>query len=120
MAQGDRVKIGDGSVWDDSIVVSVYQPRFDEKKQLIFDHYGAVQVQRLGGVKGGTTGTIHGGAIRVHRTQLFGEPHVPTIGGLDLVNMFPIQLDHYMQVGWIPAHHLRVIGGGAPPSPNQG
>jgi hypothetical protein len=63
-------------------------------------------------VKGGTTGVIAGPSIKVHRTQLFGEPNTPTLGGLDLVHMFPIQLDHYMQVGWLPAHHIRVIGGG--------
>ena len=112
MAQGDRVLIGDGSTWDDSITVSVYEPRWQPDGSLYLDHFGAAQVVRLGGVKGGTHGTIAGASVRVHRTQLFGEQNVPTMGGMDLVHMFPIQLDHYMRIGWLPAHHIRVVGGG--------
>lgn len=111
MAQGDRVRIGDGSTWDDSVVVSVYSPRWEANGDLALDHFGAAQIARLGGVKGGTTGVIAGPSIRVHRTQLIGETNTPNIGGLDLVHLFPIQLDHYMQVGWLPTHHIRVISG---------
>jgi len=111
MAQGDRVKIGNGVIWDDSVTVSVYQPRWQPDGSLTVDHFGAAQIVRLGGVKGGTTGIIAGGSIKVHRTQLFGEENVPTMGGLDFVHLFPIQLDHYMQVGWLPTNHIRVVGG---------
>lgn len=111
MAQGDRVRVGDGSTWDNSVVVSVYSPRWEPNGDLALDHFGAAQIMRLGGVKGGTTGVIAGPSIRVHRTQLIGEANTPNMGGLDLVHLFPVQLDHYMQVGWLPTHHIRVIGG---------
>lgn len=111
MAQGDRVRIGDGSTWDDSIVVSVYAPNWNPHGELSLDHFGAAQITRLGGVKGGTTGVIAGPSIKVHRTQLIGEANVPNMGGLDLIHLFPVQLDHYMQIGWVPTHHIRVIGG---------
>jgi hypothetical protein len=111
MAKGDRVRIGDGSTWDESVVVSVYEPRWQPDGSLYLDHFGAAQVVRLGGVKGGTFGTIAGPSIKVHRTQLFGEQNVPTMGGMDLVHVFPIQLDHYQRLGWLPTHHIRVVGG---------
>lgn len=111
MAQGDRVRVGDGSTWDDSVIVSVYNPRSEANGDLVMDHFGAAMVMRLGGVKGGTTGVIAGPSIKVHRTQLIGEQNVPNMGGVDLVHLFPVQLDHYMQVGWLPTHHIRVIGG---------
>lgn len=112
MAQGDRVRIGDGSSWDDSVTVSVYEPRWQPDGELYLDHFGAAQLQRLGGVKGGSLGTIAGPSVRVHRTQLFGEQNVPVMGGMDLVHVFPVQLDYYQRIGWIPAHHIRVVGGG--------
>lgn len=112
MAKGDRVRIGDGSIWDESVVVSVYEPRWQPDGTLYLDHFGAAQVVRLGGVKGGTMGTIAGPSIKVHRGQLFGEQNVPVMGGADTVHVFPIQLDHYQRVGWVPAHHIRVVGGG--------
>lgn len=112
MANGDRVLIGDGSTWDNSITVSVYEPRWTSDGELYLDHFGAAQIVRLGGVKGGTHGVIAGPSIRVHRTQLFGENNVPMMGGTDLVHVFPIQLDYYQKIGWLPANHIRVVGGG--------
>lgn len=115
MAVGDRVVVGNGSIWDNSVTVSAYEPLWDPAGDLRLDHFGAATIQRLGGVKGGTTGTIAGPSIRVHRTQLFGEENVPTMGGLDLVHLFPVQLDQYMRLGWFPANHIRVVGGEAMP-----
>jgi hypothetical protein len=112
MAIGDRIRIGNGSIWDDSVTVPVYSPRWEANGTLNIDHFGACATIRLGGVKGGTTGTINGPPIRVHRTQLLEDKTTAPIGGVDLIDLFPIQLDHYMQVGWIPVHHLRIISGG--------
>lgn len=112
MAQGDRVVIGNGSIWDDSVVVSVYQPKLQSEGELFLDPQGSAYIVRLGGVKGGTLGTIAGASIRVHRSQLFGESVTASLGGSDLVHVFPIQLDYYQTMGWIPAHHIRVVAGG--------
>jgi len=111
MAVGDRIVVGDGSTWDNTVIVSVYEPLLDSNGELRLDHFQAAMIRRLGGVKGGSTGNIAGPSILVHRTQLFGEENIPTLGGLDLVHLFPIQLDQYMRLGWLPANHIRVVGG---------
>lgn len=120
MSVGDRVVIGNGAIWSDEVTVSVYEPRWQPDGNLYLDHFGAAQTIRLGGVKGGTLGTIAGPSIRVHRTQLYGEEHVPTMGGTDLIHLFPVQLDVYQKMGWVPSHHIRVVGGGHALDMNNG
>lgn len=112
MAVGDRVVVGDGQTWSNEITIPVYEPRWLPNGHLDLDHSGAAQIVRLGGAKGGFTGTIEGPSIRVHRNQLLGETSTATMGGVDLVHLFPVMFDVYQRVAWVPAHHMRIVAGG--------
>jgi hypothetical protein len=112
MAIGDRVKIGDGSTWDDSVTVAVYEPITRGDGYYVIESSGGVQLQRLGGVKGGTLGTVAGPSIQANRLSLLGEERTPTMGGNDLVHLLPIRFDYYQRVAFIPTKNLRIIGGG--------
>lgn len=115
MATGDRVKIGNGSIWDDTVTVAVYEPRWNVDGTLLVDHFNAAMITKVGGVKGGTLGIIKGQPIKVHRVQLFGEENVPNLGGVDLVNLFPIQFDYYFKEAYVYTNHFRIVQGGLAP-----
>lgn len=112
MAIGDRVKVGDGSTWDDSVTVMVYQPNVRPDGYYVLESNGGVQLTRMGGVKGGTLGTVAGPTIQANRLQLVGEEKTPTMGGADLVHLLPVRFDYYEKVAYIPTRCLRVVGGG--------
>lgn len=114
MAVGDRVIIGDGTTWNSSVTVRCYEPIVDSAGNLDLDTYGAAKIIKLGGVKGGTTGVMLGQPVRIHRLQLVGEENIPNIGGIDFVNLFPVQFDYYQRVGWVPSHHIKIFEGGLP------
>lgn len=111
MAIGDRVVVGDGYTWTGEVTVVVYGPVMDAQGNIQNDYYGAATLQRLGGVKGGSTGTIAGQPLKVHRIQLVGEQNVPSIGGVELVNVFPVKFDYYQRTAFVPASHVRILGG---------
>jgi hypothetical protein len=90
----------------------VYEPLTDAEGYYLKESSGGVQLKRMGGVKGGTLGTIAGATLQVNRLHLVGEEKVPTMGGADLVHIIPVRFDYYNQVAWIPTKNLRVIGGG--------
>ncbi len=112
MAIGDRVRIGDGQTWDDSVTVMVYDAPADQNGYYMKESNGGVRLNRLGGVRGGTLGTIAGQPIQASRLQLVGEERTPTMGGSDLVYLIPVKFDYYNQVAFIPTKNVRVIGGG--------
>ncbi len=112
---GDRVKIGTSGAFQESAqdMFHVYLPRRESIGGAFLQAAdGTVMVESVGGVKTGTTGTICGEAIRVHRATLKNAHGVPGLGASDFVLMYPIQLDQYQQVGWFPADDLRIVSGG--------
>ena len=115
MAQGDRVMIveGSGILSSGDAVILVYQPRRDQHGEMVWDNTGTIaSVQRMGGVKARSTGVIAGPPIRVRREEtMAGEAYTPGLGGYDLVEMYPVFLDHYQQVGWFPTSNMRVVMG---------
>jgi len=112
MAQGDRVVIGDGYVWQDNgQSVMVYEPVFNEKGQIQQTPDGSTIVQSVGGVLIGSTGTIHGNPINAHRSYLHNHKDYPTGLGNDLVQLVPIMLDKYQRVGWFPIDNFRIYSG---------
>jgi len=112
--KGDRVKIVSSLIFENKEeVLPVYEPVWDAKGALMFSHDGSCSLTRQGGVKNGSTGTIEGDPVKVHRSQLLHlQNAAASLGGTnDFVEVFPVWLDHYQQRGWFPADHLRVVGG---------
>lgn len=118
MAQGDRVIIGTGYVWEaknqdgNKEHVMVYEPlwRQDGAAQTTPD--GGVVVEKQGGVVAGSTGTIQGNVINVHRSYLHGaQGSASNLGGNDMVQLVPVMLDHYQKIGWFPVDNVRISGG---------
>jgi hypothetical protein len=114
--KGDRVQITSAMLHTQADeVLPVYGPAKLQNGQLKESYDGSYEFQRLGGVKAGTTGTIQGPPLKIHRTQLM---HLQQVAGTaalggsnDYVNMFPVMLDYYQQVGWFPVDHIRIVSG---------
>jgi hypothetical protein len=114
--KGDRVVISSALMLHTADeILPVYGPAKASNGQLKESYDGSFEFQRLGGVKTGSTGTIQGTPLKIHRTQLLHLQNVPptaALGGTnDFVNMFPVFLDHYQQVGWFPSDHIRIVSG---------
>jgi hypothetical protein len=114
--KGDRVVIKSALMINTTDeVIPVYGPAKQEGGQLKESYDGSFEFQRLGGVKSGTTGTIQGTPLKIHRTQLLHLQNAPTMAALggnnDFINMFPIFLDYYQQVGWFPVDHIKIVSG---------
>ncbi len=114
--KGDRVVIQSALMLNTADeVLPVYGPAKLPTGQLKESYDGSYEFQRLGGVKSGSTGTIQGNPLKIHRTQLMhlqNAPATAALGGTnDYVNMFPVFLDHYQQMGWFPVDHIRVVSG---------
>lgn len=113
--KGDRVKITNGSMadGDEQSTVFVYGVILSENNhQPIRAQDGSVVVESLGGVKCGTTGIIVGSPEKVHRTQLKNQDLPAGLGSNDFVELIPIMLDYYQQLGWFPTKNIRVLSGG--------
>lgn len=114
MAQGDRVMVvnGSGIIGDSVDNVTVYVPRRDSQGEMIWDISGQIaSVQRMGGVKARSSGTIAGPPIRVRSEEIITVDRTAGLGGVDLVELFPVWLDFYQQAGWFPSTSIRIVSG---------
>jgi hypothetical protein len=114
MAQGDRVMIVDGSgvISSTDSMVLAFQPRRDPQGEMVWDRTGTIaSVQRVGGVKARSTGTIAGPAIRVRKEEVVTEEYTAGFGGQDLLELYPVFLDTYQQIGWFPSGNMRIVMG---------
>lgn len=116
--KGDRVIItnntgtlvGQGTTKE---LIMVYQPQVDPTTRFFIQaNDKSYLVSAAGGVNKGSTGTIHGDPILVHKTQLHDYEGVIGLGNNDTINLFPIFLDRYQQIGWFPSNVIKVMGGG--------
>jgi len=112
MAKGDRVVIGDGlSFKEGSGSTMVYLPRMNQDGSMDIDLTGAVSVIAQGGVKNGSSATIDGPVIKVHRSQVqTSNSYVKGIGGNDFINMIPVFLDAYQRLAYLPVDNVRLWG----------
>lgn len=114
--RGDRVRIGATGTFKEEkgALVYVYEPKKDPSKPGYYLEAGdgSVMVESLGGVVAGTTGTIDGQPIKVHRTQLKTGDAVAGLGGADFVMVFPVSLDVYQKVGWFSSDDVKIMSGG--------
>ena len=118
MAQGDRVVIGTGYVWEsknqegEKEHVMVYEPLWKQDGSAQQTPDGSVMVEKQGGVVAGSTGTIKGDTINVHRSYLHGSSTAAgNLGASDQVQLVPVFLDHYQKLGWFPVDNVRISGG---------
>lgn len=114
--KGDRVTISSAVLHTQADeVLPVYSPAKLGNGQLKESYDGSYEFAKMGGVKAGTTGTIQGPPLKIHRTQLMhlqNTPATAALGGTnDFVSMFPIFLDYYQQIGWFPSDHIRIVSG---------
>jgi hypothetical protein len=118
MAQGDRVVVGTGYLWEhrnqDGEVehVMVYSPVLNEQGGPVVTPDGSTVVEKQGGVVAGSTGTIDGPVVNVHRSYLHNaQPTAGGLGGSDLVQLVPVFLDVYQKRGWFPVDNIRIFEG---------
>lgn len=104
--------VGSGTVFttfsEDDMVI-VYKPVLNEKQDMIIDSSGGAVVQRVGGVKAGTTGTIVGPSIRTPRRSLIEYANTVAPLGVDLVDLYPVQFDTYSGIGYLPGDAIKAI-----------
>lgn len=114
--KGDRIIVGNSmDLNENGSVLAVYKPRTSPTGEPAFAHDGSVLLEQVGGVKVGTTGFIDGPALMAHRTQLhhLRSNGTTSLGGTnDFINVFPVFLEQYQQIGWLPVDHIRIISGG--------
>lgn len=110
MAIGDRVRIGAPGIIEGTDNVVVYGLTKDQDGNVLFDSYGYALVQNLGGVKPGTTGTIQGPPVRVHKSGLIDKNRgAGFVGSVDIVDLYPVFLDYYQQLGFFPSDVMRIV-----------
>ena len=114
MATGDSVRVGQGSavhgVAPDN--VPVFELEKDGGGNVRWDINGCAFPRAVGGVKGGSVGTIAGDPVKVHRAyveQMAGG--VKSAGGLDSVMLFPVAFSHYQRTAFVHQDHMHLIHG---------
>lgn len=115
MAIKDRVMarpVGSGTVFNTfskEDMVLVYRPVLDGRGQYVYDSAGGVVVERVGGVKAGSQGTIVGPSVKTPRKLLVEYADIKAVMGVDLVDLYPIQFDAYSGIGFIAGDCLKII-----------
>lgn len=103
---------GSGVISSTDSMVLAFQPRRDPQGEMVWDRTGTIaSVQRVGGVKARSTGTIAGPAIRVRKEEVVTEEYTAGFGGQDLLELYPVFLDTYQQIGWFPSGNMRIVMG---------
>lgn len=110
---GDRVVVGDGYTWseDDKQKTMAYAPQLNERRQHMHTPDGGMIVEAAGGVVCGSTGTIQGEIVNVHRSYLHTHEQRTAAMGTDFVQLVPVFLDKYQKLGYFPVDHIRIFGG---------
>jgi len=115
MAINDRITVkpvGTGTLFNKvnpAEMVLIYEPVLDEKGNYVYDSSKGVVVKRIGGVKSGSTGTIVGPSLSTPRKGFKIEYGAETESSTDLIQIFPIQFDHYSGIGFVPSDAIKVF-----------
>lgn len=114
MAVGDHVRVGHGStvhgIAPDN--VPVFELEKDGYGEIRCDLNGCAFPKPVGGVKGGTQGTIAGDPIKVQRSyiQRMNES-TKSFGGSDYVMLFPVYFPYYQKTAYIQGDHMHLTHG---------
>lgn len=115
MGIGNRIMakpVGSGTVFSSATkddMVLVYKLIIDVKGNMVYDTTGGALVERIGGVKAGSNGTITGPSIKVPRRCLIEYKDVPASMGVDLIDIYPVQFDNYAGIGFLCGDSLKNI-----------
>ena len=90
-------------------MIIVYRPKTDSSGGLIVDNFGSVSFERAGGVKSGSTGAITGASMKANRNQFIEYKDLPPALGIDLIHVYPVQLEQYQGIGWFIGDSLKSI-----------
>jgi len=112
--QGDRVVVGDGYHWKDTDgqKTMAYELMFNESGNQVQTPDGGTVIAAAGGIVCGSTGTINGPSIRVHRSYIHENNQRSTAMGNDFAELVPVFLDLYQRVGYFPVDYVRIFSGG--------
>ena len=108
---GDRVRIGRGQLQDQSVNVPIYDLKKNTDGSYLMDHNHYCFPVVLGGAKGGSYGTIEGTPAKVMKSSLvgsFGEG--ASLSGNEPVYLYPIFVDQYKRIGWLPVDFFHIVG----------
>lgn len=111
MAVGDTVRVGYGTIDTADVNVPVYNVSTDQAGNIIFDSLGGATPRVVGGVKGGSTGTIVGNPVKVSKAQLKGYSEGAAAMGMELVLLYPVEFTFYKQVAWVSQDHMHIVTG---------
>jgi hypothetical protein len=109
----DRVVVGDKYYWkeEDNQSVMAYMPQQQDGKNIVTPD-GSTVMLKAGGVKCGSTGTIKGDPVNVHRSYLHNlDEYTPATYSSDMIKMVPVFLDKYQRLGWFPIDNIRIFAG---------
>lgn len=113
-----RIKVGtvhaslfENQAKSDGDMVIIYRPKLNEYNDYVYDSYGAVIVERIGGVKAGSTGVVTGPSLKAHRSNFieYKNDSATTAMALDLVHIYPIQFDAYQGIGWVLGDTIKLF-----------
>jgi hypothetical protein len=108
MAVGDKVKIGNGHLFEGTTNIPIYHVDVDSTNKYVVDSDGCSIPKFIGGVKPGSIGFIDGNPTRAVKSKLAGYDKVPALGQ-DYVNLYPIRFEYYKQVAWVPCDFFQII-----------
>lgn len=114
MALGDRIVVGDGYHWkeSDGQKTMAYEVVLNEHGGHLQTPDGGTVVSSAGGVICGSTGTINGPTINVHRSYIHENNERSTAMGNDFAQLIPVMLDKYQRVAYFPVDYVRIFSGG--------
>ena len=113
--KGDRITAVSSIMFNtEGEVLPVYDLQRNPDGSIVTAFDGSVVLRRIGGVKSGSTGVVVDEPIKVHKSQLLHlQGQTTSLGGTnDFLPVYPIFFDTYQLLGWLPADHMRVTGGG--------
>lgn len=105
----ERVMIGRRQL--DKVIsekLPVYKPRMDGET-IFLDPKGIAYVTVAGGIAAGECGSISGDPIKVYKSTLVYANPSENVSGTETTTMFPVLLDTYKQVAWVPLEYVNMV-----------
>jgi hypothetical protein len=93
-------------------IISEKIPVYDAKMEggeVFVDQGGHGFLSIAGGIDAGETGHISGSPIKVYKSTLKMIDKSEIMGGNETTNAFPIHLDRYNRVVWVPSDFIHMI-----------
>jgi hypothetical protein len=105
----ERVMLGRRQI--DKIIkekIPVYEARM-EGGSVFLDPNQTAFVKPISRIDSGETGHIAGEPVKVYKSTLVNANKAESMSGTETTKVFPIMLDTYRQVVWVPMEHVHLI-----------